>query len=108
MIGLDVPDDALPRLVGVDVQRVQELAVIPQRGEITRLARIRQGGLDPEIEEPGVGERGRRIGQKVGQEPGDVWVHFPSVFPTRVSFFPGFFFCGIFSSLLYFGGTRCR
>lgn len=73
MIRLHMPHDAPPGLIGIDVQRVQILADVAQRGELLR--RVRQRGLDSEVEEPGVDARGGRVVENVGEEARDEWVH---------------------------------
>lgn len=73
VIRLDMPNDTLPRLVSIDVQRVQELAVIPQRGKLSDC--IWKCGLDAEVEEPGVDVGGWSVGKDVCEDLGDVGMH---------------------------------
>ena len=73
VIRLHMPHDTPPRLVSIDVQRIQVLAVIAQRGELLRC--IGQGGLDAEVEEPGVDVGGWGVGEDVGEDLGDEGMH---------------------------------
>lgn len=74
MIRLHMPYNPPPCLISIDVQRVQELAHISQWGEF--LDGVRAGGLNAEVEEPGVNVGGWGGGEDAGEKFGDEWVHY--------------------------------
>lgn len=73
MSRLHMPDDTSSRLVGIDVQCVQELAVTVQRGTV--LHGVRQGRFNTEIEKPGVDVGSWGVSEDIGKGLGDVWMH---------------------------------
>lgn len=66
VIRFDMSHGTSSRFIGVDVQRVQPLAVIPQWGEFTGW--IGNGDLDAKIKEPGVNVGVGCVGKETGKE----------------------------------------
>lgn len=73
MIRLHMPHHPSPRLISIHMQRIQELADIPQRGKF--LGCVGEGGLDAEVEEPGVHVGCWGVEEDFGEESGDGGTH---------------------------------
>jgi hypothetical protein len=73
MIRLHMPNNTPARLIRIHMQRIQELAIIPQRREL--LLRVGQRGLDAQVEEPAVDVGCWGAGEDGGEDAGDVVMH---------------------------------